>query len=427
MTASILDELDARGLIADVTHREELAQLLAAGPITLYAGYDPSNDSLHVGNLVPMILQARLQKAGHRPIVVVGGATGMIGDPSGKSAERNLLDDEALARNVAGIRDQLGKFLDFGGGASGAIMANNADWFRGMGYLEFLRDVGKHLTINYMMAKDSVKNRLDAESGISYTEFSYMLLQSWDFVQLSRLHGCRLQVGGSDQWGNITAGTELSRRMGGVQLFGLVAPLLLDASGQKMGKTSTGERVWLDPARTSPYRFFQYWLNVADSEVRKLLLIFSWRPVAEIEELVAAHAAAPQDRKAQRALAEEFTAWVHGAEAARRAVAASQIMFGGSLESATDADLEALVGEVPGADLPLARLDTGVPILDLLVETGLTPSKGEARRKISQGGIYLNQVRVEAPDLVLSPSSRATDSFLLLRSGKKDYRLVRVR
>jgi tyrosyl-tRNA synthetase len=427
MTLPILDELDARGLIADVTHREELAQLLAAGPVTLYAGYDPSNDSLHVGNLVPMILQARLQKAGHRPIVVVGGATGMIGDPSGKSAERNLLDEEALAKNVAGIRAQLGKYLDFGSGPTGAIMANNADWLRGMGYLEFLRDVGKHLTINYMMAKDSVKNRLEAESGISYTEFSYMLLQSYDFVRLSQLHGCRLQVGGSDQWGNITAGTELSRRMGGPQLFGMVAPLLLDASGQKMGKTSTGERVWLDPERTSPYRFFQYWLNVADSEVRKLMLIFSWRPIAEIEDIVAAHAAAPQERKAQRVLAEDFTAWVHGPDAARRATAASQIMFGGSLESATDADLEALVGEVPGADLALARLDAGVPILDLLVETGLTPSKGEARRKIAQGGIYLNQVRVEAPDLVLRPANRASDSFLLLRSGKKDYRLVRVR
>jgi tyrosyl-tRNA synthetase len=427
MTLPILDELDARGLIADVTHREELAQLLAAGPVTLYAGYDPSNDSLHVGNLVPMILQARLQKAGHRPIVVVGGATGMIGDPSGKSAERNLLDEEALAKNVAGIRAQLGKYLDFGSGPTGAIMANNADWLRGMGYLEFLRDVGKHLTINYMMAKDSVKNRLEAESGISYTEFSYMLLQSYDFVRLSQLHGCRLQVGGSDQWGNITAGTELSRRMGGPQLFGMVAPLLLDASGQKMGKTSTGERVWLDPERTSPYRFFQYWLNVADSEVRKLMLIFSWRPIAEIEDIVAAHAAAPQERKAQRVLAEDFTAWVHGPDAARRATAASQIMFGGSLESATDADLEALVGEVPGADLALARLDAGVPILDLLVETGLTPSKGEARRKIAQGGIYLNQVRVEAPDLVLRPANRASDSFLLLRSGKKDYRLVRDR
>jgi tyrosyl-tRNA synthetase len=427
MTLPILDELDARGLIADVTHREELAQLLAAGPVTLYAGYDPSNDSLHVGNLVPMILQARLQKAGHRPIVVVGGATGMIGDPSGKSAERNLLDEEALAKNVAGIRAQLGKYLDFGAGPTGAIMANNADWLRGMGYLEFLRDVGKHLTINYMMAKDSVKNRLEAESGISYTEFSYMLLQSYDFVRLSQLHGCRLQIGGSDQWGNITAGTELSRRMGGSQLFGLVAPLLLDSSGQKMGKTSTGERVWLDPERTSPYRFFQYWLNVADSDVRKLLLIFSWRPVAEIEDIVAAHAAVPQERKAQRVLAEDFTAWVHGPDAARRATAASHIMFGGSLESATDADLEALVGEVPGADLPLSRLDAGVPILDLLVETGLTPSKGEARRKISQGGIYLNQVRVEAPDLVLRPANRASDSFLLLRSGKKDYRLVRVR
>jgi tyrosyl-tRNA synthetase len=425
-TLPILDELDARGLIADVTHRDELAALLAAGPVTLYAGYDPTSTSLHVGNLVPMIMQARLQRAGHRPIVLVGGATGVIGDPSGKSAERNLLDHETLEANVAGIRAQLGRFLDFGPDPTGAILTNNADWFRGIGYLDFLRDVGKHLTVNYMLAKDSVKNRIEGDTGISYTEFSYMLLQAWDFVQLSRAHGCRLQVGGSDQWGNITAGTELSRRMGGPQLYGIVAPLLLDSSGQKMGKTSTGERVWLDPERTSPYRFYQYWLNVTDSDVEKLLLIFSWRPVAEIKEIAAAHAAAPQERRAQRILAEEFTTWVHGADAARRAVSASQIMFGGALSDATDDDLRPLAGELPGLDLPRARLDAGLPLLDLLVESTLCSSKGDARRKIAQGGIYLNQVRVESPDLSLTPSHRGTESFILLRSGKKDYRLIRL-
>jgi tyrosyl-tRNA synthetase len=426
MTMPILDELDARGLIADVSQRDALAELLAAGPVSLYAGYDPTAASLQVGNLVPIILQARLQRAGHRPIIVVGGATGMIGDPSGKSAERNLLDDDTLAANVAVFRRQLGQFLDFGDGPTGAILVDNADWFRGIGYLEFLRDVGKHLTVNYMTAKDSVRSRLEGESGISYTEFSYMLLQAYDFVQLSRSHGCRLQVGGSDQWGNITAGCELSRRMGGPQLFGLVAPLLLDASGQKMGKTSTGERVWLDPALTSPYKFYQYWLNVPDDQVRKLLLIFNDRPVAEIEELVAAHLADPSRRTGQRTLAEDFTTWVHGAEATRRAIAASEVLFGGSLDGLADDDLAALAPDVPHSDLPRTELEAGVPILELLVARGLCASKGEARRLIAAGGIYLNNVRVTATDLAVTAAHLATPSFLLLRSGKKKYHLLQV-
>ncbi len=425
-TAPILDELDARGLIADVSQRDELAKLLAAGPITLYAGYDPTASSLHVGNLVPMILQARLQRAGHRPIVVVGGATGMIGDPSGKSSERALLDDATLGANVAAIRAQLSRFLDFGDGPTGALLVDNADWFRGVGYLDFLRDVGKHLSINYMLAKDSVKSRLEGETGISYTEFSYMLLQAWDFVQLRRRHGCRLQVGGSDQWGNITAGCELSRRVDGEHLYGLVAPLLLDSAGNKMGKTSTGERVWLDPALTSPYRFYQYWLNVPDDQVRKLLLIFSLRPIAEIEERVRAHLADPSKRDGQRTLALEFTSWVHGPDAARAAVAASQVLFGEALDGLGDGDLAALATEVPHSDLPRAELAAGVPIVDLLVSRGLFKSKGDARRQIAQGGAYLNNVRVDAVDLVVTAAHLATPTYLLLRQGKKNYHLLRV-
>jgi len=421
---TILDDLDARGLIADVSQKDELAKLMAAGSVTLYAGYDPTSSSLHVGNLVPMILQARLQRAGHRPIVVVGGATGMIGDPSGKSAERSLLDDDTLAANVAGIRAQLSRFLDFSDG--GALLVDNADWFRGVGYLEFLRDAGKHLTINYMLAKDSVRSRLEGESGISYTEFSYMLLQAWDFVQLSRKYDCRLQVGGSDQWGNITAGCELSRRIDGKQLFGLVAPLLLDSAGNKMGKTSTGERVWLDPARTSPYKFYQYWLNVPDDQVRKLLLIFSLRPVAELDDLVQAHTADSAKRLAQKTLALEFTAWVHGEEAARRAVAASQVLFGGSLDGLGDADLEALAADVPHSEITKDELSRGVPIIELLASRSLCASKGEARRLISQGGVYVNNVRVEAADLAVTTSHLATPSFLLVRSGRKNYHLLRV-
>ncbi len=424
----IIDELDARGLIADCTARADLKQLMADGVMTYYAGYDPTSTSLHVGNLVPVILQARLQRAGHRPIVVVGGATGMIGDPSGKSAERNLLDEATLERNVAAIRAQLSRFLDFDSNAPNqAIMANNADWFKGVGYLEFLRDAGKHLTINYMMAKDSVRARLDGESGISYTEFSYMLLQAWDFVQLNRLHGCRLQVGGSDQWGNITAGTELQRKLGGMSLFGLVSPLLLDSTGQKMGKTSTGERVWLDPELTPPYAFYQYWLNVTDADVGRLLRIFSWRPLDELEALITAHAADAGKRQAQRVLAEDMTTWVHGKDATLRAQKAAAVLFGGSLDNLADADLAPLFATLDNKlDLPASELEAGLPIIDLLVRAGLSSSKGEARRTLTQGGVYLNNVRVDAVDLVVRSEHRATPSFILLRSGKKSYALVRV-
>src|SRR5215471_13082769 len=328
----ILDELDARGLVADVTDRPGLAQLLGKGSVTFYCGYDPTSSSLHVGNLVPLVVQARLQRAGHKPIVLVGGATGMVGDPSGKSVERNLLGDDELEGNLAGIRKQLSRFLDFESGPTAAIIVNNADWTRGVRYLDFLRDVGKYLTVNYMLAKDSVRSRLEGDAGISYTEFSYMLLQAFDFVHLAKARGCRLQVGGSDQYGNITAGCELSRKMGGPQLFGLTAPLLLDSTGQKMGKTSTGERVWLDPERTSPYAFYQYWLNVADEDVPRLLKLFSSRSLAEIDALVRDHDADRSQRQAQRELARELTTWIHGEREVARVEKASSVMFGGSLD-----------------------------------------------------------------------------------------------
>ena len=320
----ILDELAARGLVADVTDRDALKKLLSDERVTLYAGYDPTFPSLHVGNLVPVIMQARLQRAGHKPIILVGGATGMVGDPSGKSVERNLLGDDQIAENLAGIRSQFTRFLDFGAGPTGAVIVNNADWTRGVGFLEFLRDIGKYLTINYMMAKDSVRARLEGETGISYTEFSYMLLQAFDFVHLAKAHGCRLQVGGSDQYGNITAGCELSRKMGGAQLFGLTAPLLLDSTGQKMGKTSTGERVWLDADRTPPYSFYQYFFNVTDEEAPRLLKIFSFRPLEEIDELLRMHDGDRSQRVAQRELARELTTWVQN-EALPRVPAASPL------------------------------------------------------------------------------------------------------
>ncbi len=428
MTANILPELEARGLIADVTNRDELGAAFAAGNVPHYAGHDPTATSLHIGHLIPVVIQRRLQLAGHRPIALVGGATGMIGDPSGRSTERNLLDRDTLDGNVAAIRTQLSRFLDFDDGPCGALMTNNADWFAGIGYLDFLRDVGKHVTINYMMAKDSVKSRLeDREAGLSYTEFSYMLLQAWDFVVLSRQQGCRVQVGGSDQWGNITAGCELSRRLAGPQLWGMTAPLLLDASGQKMGKTSTGERVWLDPAQTSAYAFYQYILNVDDTLGPSLLKKFSFRPLPELDEIIVEHERDRGKRHAQRELARDLTRWVHGDAGVVAAEAATAVMFGGSLAGADDATLEPLIGVVGCTELARAELEAGIGLVELLVRADLTSSKGEARRLITQGGVYVNNQRVTELDKQLDLGSLGTASFIFLRSGKKTYRLIRAR
>jgi tyrosyl-tRNA synthetase len=410
--------------LADVTDRDGLTKLLGSERVTFYVGYDPTSASLHVGNLVPVIVQARLQRAGHRPIVVVGGATGMVGDPSGKSAERNLLGDEELAANSAGIRAQLARFLDFGSGPTGALMTNNADWTRGMSYLEFLRDVGKHLTVNYMMAKDSVRARLESDNGISYTEFSYMLLQAWDFVHLSRTYGCRLQVGGSDQYGNITAGCELSRKMGGPQLYGMTAPLLLDSTGQKMGKTSTGERVWLDAERTSPYEFYQYFLNVTDADAPRLLRLFSAQPLAELDEIAREHEKDPSRRGAQRALAATLTTWVHGADETARVEEASRIMFGGSLDGVQPRTLELLAKVVPVVDIDAAELANGIAVVDLLSRT-VAESRSAARRLLQQGGAYINNVRVTDGEYRVTTANLVTPTMLVVRGGRKDYRLVR--
>jgi tyrosyl-tRNA synthetase len=421
----ILDELDARGLVADVTDRAGLAALLSKERVTFYCGYDPTASSLQVGNLVPLVVQSRLQRDGHEPIVLVGGATGMIGDPSGKSVERNLLGDDELDANVAGIRKQLERFLDFAPGPNAAKIVNNADWTRGVGYLEFLRDVGKYLTVNYMMAKDSVRARLEGEAGISYTEFSYMLLQAFDFVHLSKAHGCRLQVGGSDQYGNITAGCELSRKMGGAQLFGLTQPLLLDSSGQKMGKTSTGERVWLDPKLTSPYAFYQYWLNVADEDAPRFLKLFSSRSLGEIDELVRGHDADRSQRVAQRELARTLTTWVHGEREVARIEEASRVMFGGSLDGVREETLTLLAEVVPVVDIPRADLAAGIGIVDLLSRT-VAESKSAARRLVQQGGAYVNNVRVSDLEHKVSTAHLVTKTMLVVRGGRKDYRLVRV-
>ncbi|MEO7096570.1 MAG: tyrosine--tRNA ligase [Polyangiales bacterium] len=423
--SAFIEELRQRNLLANVTDEAGLGKLLSSEVVPVYAGYDPTAASLHVGSLVPTIMLKRFQLAGHRPIVLVGGATGMIGDPSGKSDERNLLDDTTLATNVAGIRDQLAKLMDFDDPKTGAAMTNNADWTRGVSFLEFLRDTGKYLTINYMMAKDAVKSRLEGDSGISYTEFSYMLLQAFDFVHLSKSHGCRLQVGGNDQYGNITAGCELSRKQGGAQLFGLTAPLLLDSTGQKMGKTSTGERIWLDPELTSPYAFYQYWFNRPDEEVGRFLNMFSLKPLTEIAEILVEHDRDRGKRVGQRELARALTGWIHGDAAIGPIEAASRVMFGGSLEGVTDAVLRQLASTVKTVDIPRADLDAGIGIVDLLARvTG--ESKSKLRQLVQQGGAYVNNGKITELEHKVSLAHLATETMLVVRSGKKDYYLVRV-
>jgi tyrosyl-tRNA synthetase len=421
----ILDDLERRGLIHEVTDREGLTKLLADGVVSLYAGYDPTSSSLHVGNLVPTILLKRFQLAGHKPVIVVGGATGMVGDPSGRSDERNLLDDATLAHNLAGIRAQLARLLDFESPVNGAVIANNADWTRGVSFLEFLRDTGKYLTINYMMAKDSVRSRLEGESGISYTEFSYMLLQAFDFVHLARAANVRLQVGGSDQYGNITAGTELSRKMGGVQLFGLVAPLMLDSTGAKMGKSTTGERIWLDPERTTPYAFYQYWYNRTDEEAARLLRWFSLKPVEDVEATLAAHDADRAKRTAQRELARALTSWIHGEREVANAETAQRVMFGSSLQGLTDADLGSISAIVPTFELPRTELAAGITMLDLFTRA-LGKSKGQTGDLIKNGGAYINRVQIKDAMHKVTLANLATETMLVLSGGKKDHRIVRV-
>jgi len=426
MPESILVELTARGLVQATTADDSLRTALSSSNVPFYAGFDPTAASLHIGSLVPIALMARLQRAGHKPIVLVGGATGMIGDPSGRSDERLLLDSATLAKNVAGIQKQLEPFLQFGDDANGAALVNNASWFGPIGFIDFLREVGKHISVNYMTGKESVKSRLnDREQGISYTEFSYMLLQAYDFVHLAKEYGCRLQVGGSDQWGNITAGIELARKMGvDAELFGLTAPLLLDSKGQKMGKTASGTRIWLSPDKTSPYAFYQYWLNSDDDSVERLLKLFSWRPLDEIQDICDEHSKEPGRRAGQKALAQDITRWVHGDLALARALAASRVMFGGSLEDLQDDDLRPLLQDVPTSTIPKATLEAGVELTQLLCSAALAKSKGEARRLVQGGGVYLNNIRVAEPSRSVTTTDLGTETMLVLRSGKKKYHII---
>lgn len=424
----ILAELQARGLFADCTDTPALAARLAAGPITLYCGFDPTADSLHVGNLVPLLALRRFQQAGHCPIVLAGGATGMVGDPSGKSAERNLLTRDQVQANIAAIKAQLARFLDFETRANPARLVDNADWLAPLSYLDFLREVGKHFTVNWMIAKESVRARMeDREAGISYTEFSYMLLQAYDFYHLRRALGCELQVGATDQWGNITAGVELTRRKLGATVWGLTFPLLTKADGTKYGKTAAGA-VYLDARRTSPYRFYQFFVQAEDADVIKLLNVLTFVPREEIRALAEEVATRPEARAAQKRLARELTTLVHGPTACAEAIRASEILFGGSLEGLSEAAFAEITGEVPTRELPRSQFEgAGVGLLELLVAAGLCASKGQARHDVEGGGIYLNNVRATSVRRAVTGADLLFGKHLLLRKGKRTYVVVTAR
>ena len=420
------EELRWRGMVYD--HTEGLPELLTKEKVTVYNGFDPTADSLHIGHLVPMMSLARWQRFGHTPIAVAGGGTAMIGDPSGKSEERNLLTHEEIEHNLASIKGQLASLLDFDVKSNPAIIVNNYDWLSELNLMEFLRDIGKHFTINYMMAKDSIRSRLDREGeGISYTEFSYMLMQSYDFLHLFDNYNCLVQAGGSDQWGNITAGIELIRRMRGVKVQGVAYPLITNASGSKFGKTAGGETAWLDPQRTSPYRFYQFWLNTDDADVVNYLKYFTWltRPeIAKFEHTVEEH---PEQREAQRALAREMTRMIHGKTALVKAEQASSVLFGGDLEGLSAEDIQDIFADVPSSEVSREALGgEGVSVVDLLVASDLATGKGDARRSIKGGGIYLNNQRMSDTAQMATIADAVEGQFLILRKGRKRYHLVQV-
>ncbi|MCY4399287.1 MAG: tyrosine--tRNA ligase [Gemmatimonadetes bacterium] len=421
----MIDEFRRRGLLADAT--EHAAEALAAGQVTGYIGFDPTASSLHVGSLVPIMGLVHLQRAGHCPIALVGGGTGLIGDPSGKAEERALLDRARAEENAEGIRKQLASFLDFDCRTNPARMANNLDWLDGLGFVDFLRDIGKHFSVNAMLRKESVRRRLDdEESGISFTEFSYQLLQSYDFWELNRRYGCTLQMGGSDQWGNITAGIDLVRRLGGPRCHGIVFPLLTASGGVKFGKTEAGT-VWLDPQRTSPYRFYQFWLNTGDADVVRYLKLFTLLDGADMEDLAHAVAERPHMREAQRRLAAEVTRVVHGAGGLERAERASRVLFGGSLDGLGACDIEEIFADVPSTGLARSRLEgDGVELAVLMADASMAPSRSEARRLIRGGGVYLNGARVVDRGAAVGRGDLIEDRFVVVRVGKRRYFVVEV-
>jgi tyrosyl-tRNA synthetase len=425
---NLIEELRWRGMIQEITPgtEEQLLKVRTTG----YVGFDPTADSLHIGSLVQILLLVHMQKAGHKPVALVGGATGMVGDPSGKSDERNLLDEATLAKNIAGIQQQLSKFIDFSGtSANAAVMVNNYDWFKEISFISFLRDVGKYLTVNYMIAKESVKKRIEGDTGISYTEFAYQLMQGYDFYYLYKNLGCKLQFGGSDQWGNITTGTELIRRMtkGEGEAFAFTCPLIKKADGGKFGKTEKGN-VWLDPRRTSPYQFYQFWLNATDEDTRNWIKIFTFLSREEINALIEAHDAAPNLRLLQKKLAEEVTCLVHSRDDYEFAVKASEILFGNAttdlLQSLSETQLLQVMEGVPTVQIEKSKITDGIDVVSFLADTAIFPSKGEARKTIQGGGVGFNKEKVSGIDVKLSETLLLNNKYLLVQKGKKNYYLV---
>ncbi len=428
MAINLVEELRWRGMLQDIMPGTE--EQLQKEMTTAYIGFDPTADSLHIGSLVPILLLVHLQRAGHKPIALVGGATGMIGDPSFKSEERNLLSEETLQHNLRGVRSQLEKFLDFDPSKTNAAeVANNFDWFKDMGFLTFIRDVGKHISVNYMMSKDSVRRRLDGDNGISFTEFTYQLIQGYDFYWLYTHKGCKLQMGGSDQWGNITTGTEMIRRMGGGEAYAFTCPLMTKSDGGKFGKTEKGN-IWLDPQKTSPYQFYQFWLNASDEDSAKWIRTFTFLSKEEIDQLLIENQSAPQLRKLQKRLGQEVTTFVHGQQEYEFAVKASELLFAsdtlGLLNELTETQLLEILEGVPTTQYSRNDLVGGKDIVTFLAETQIFPSKGEARKMVQGGGISINKTKVEGIESMVNTLNLLHDKYILVQKGKTKYFLVRV-
>jgi len=424
---NLLDELSWRGMIQDIMPgtREQLEKELTTG----YIGFDPTADSLHIGSLLPILLLVHFQRAGHKPIALIGGATGMVGDPSGKSEERNLLNEETLQRNILGVKAQLEQFLNFSPTLPNAAeLVNNYDWFKSISFIDFLRDTGKHITVNYMMAKDSVKKRIEGETGISYTEFAYQLMQAYDFYWLFQQKQCKLQMGGSDQWGNMTTGTELIRRKCGGEAFVFTNPLVTKSDGGKFGKTEAGN-IWLDPAKTSPYQFYQFWLNASDTDATRWIKLFTFLTREEIDSITETHQQNPSARTLQRKLASEVTSFVHGQAELSKAIETTEKLFSNQqapIESLSETDLEQIQGVVK-VEVDKASLAEGIDIVSLLANTGIFPSKGEARKTIQGGGVSINRKKIESVELKVDSSFLLHQRYILIQKGKKNYFLITVK
>jgi tyrosyl-tRNA synthetase len=424
---NLLDELSWRGMIQDIMPgtREQLEKELTTG----YIGFDPTADSLHIGSLLPILLLVHFQRAGHKPIALIGGATGMVGDPSGKSEERNLLNEETLQRNILGVKAQLEQFLNFSPTLPNAAeLVNNYDWFKSISFIDFLRDTGKHITVNYMMAKDSVKKRIEGETGISYTEFAYQLMQAYDFYWLFQQKQCKLQMGGSDQWGNMTTGTELIRRKCGGEAFVFTNPLVTKSDGGKFGKTEAGN-IWLDPAKTSPYQFYQFWLNASDTDATRWIKLFTFLTREEIDSITETHLQNPSARTLQRKLASEVTSFVHGQAELSKAIETTEKLFSNQqapIELLSETDLEQIQGVIK-VEVDKASLAEGIDIVSLLANTGIFPSKGEARKTIQGGGVSINRKKIESVELKVDSSFLLHQRYILIQKGKKNYFLITVK